>query len=503
MRKVQQKEVVTVDAFDRESELALISAVFKYQSDIYFDIASIVNEGSFYFAEHKLVWSVIKKEFEERNKETIDRASLLYGIRIIDPGLIDKYAISDLLDSCSQIDLSKESSIEFAKRVARYALIRDLSFRLSSAQTLLRHTTADKPILDIFGAVEKEVFDFQHSLIQSDNDTKIIANGVDTWYQTFFEHEVINRGIPTGFPIYDKAIGGGIRGPGVAVIGARPKTGKTAMALNIAKNVSVRNIPVLYLDTEMTYSTMLTKLVANLSNVDIEKIETGLFKNDVFQKNGVENAIKCVKSVPFYYRNVSGFSHYQIISAIRQWINRHVGFENGQTKECLVILDYIKTMNLGEMGDHQEYQYLGQYLTDLHNFGVQYNLPILAMVQLNRDGIDVEGSQAVAGSDRIIWLCTSFSILKKKNETDEVADSRVNGDRKLVVCDVRYGPGMPANEYINIKTDLGKCQMTEGDTSVQVRQHQATFVPPSKKAKSKDKAKDTNANADTEPSFGL
>jgi replicative DNA helicase len=501
MRQVRSESgPVKSDAYDIEVERGVLAGVLKHQSEVYFDVAAIVNERSFYLPEHKLVWSAIKKAFEEQGKDSVDRASLLYIIRCIDSSVIDKYAINDLLDICDHIAIALDSTVEFARKVARYYLIRDLDFRLSQAQNKLRQTTPDKTILDIFGSVEKEVFDFQQSLLQSDNDTKIIAHGVDEWYATFYQHDIINRGIPTGFPIYDKAIGGGIRAPGVAVIGARPKTGKTAMALNIAKNVAVRNIPVLYLDTEMTYGTMLTKLVANISSTEIETIETGQFKKDIFAKNGVENAVKVVKSVPFYYRNVSGFSHYQIISAIRQWISRHVGFENGQTKECLVILDYIKTMNLGELGDHQEYQYLGQYLTDLHNFGVQYNLPILAMVQLNRDGVDLEGSKAVAGSDRIIWLCTSFSILKKKNEVDEVVDSRANGDRKLVVCDVRYGPGMPPNEYINIKTDLGKCQMFEGDTSIQTRQKQGTYTPPTPRKK-KDKA--DSANDDNETSLAM
>ena len=63
----------------------------------------------------------------------------------------------------------------------------------------------------------------------------------------------------------------------------------------------------------------------------------------------------------------------------------------------------------------QEYQALGFQITNLHNLAVKYDFACLAFVQLNRDGITKESTDAVSGSDRLIWLCTSFSIFKEKS----------------------------------------------------------------------------------------
>jgi hypothetical protein len=82
-------------------------------------------------------------------------------------------------------------------------------------------------------------------------------------------------------------------------------------------------------------------------------------------------------------------------------------------------------------------------------------------VQLNRDGITKESTDAVSGSDRLIWLCTSFSIFKIKS-AEEIAENGPNcGNRKLVPIVCRHGPGMEDGNYINMQMDGWKSKLTE------------------------------------------
>ena len=103
-------------------------------------------------------------------------------------------------------------------------------------------------------------------------------------------------------------------------------------------------------------------------------------------------------------------------------------------------------------------------MTSFHNFATKWELPILATVQLNRDGVEKEGGQFVSGSDRILWLCSNFTILKHKSSEELNEDPPQNGTKKLITTETRFGPGMESGEYINVLDKLECGRLSEGKT---------------------------------------
>jgi hypothetical protein len=103
-----------------------------------------------------------------------------------------------------------------------------------------------------------------------------------------------------------------------------------------------------------------------------------------------------------------------------------------------------------------EYIVLGLMLTEMHNFAVKYELPILGYVQLNRDGIDGDDTNIIAGSDRILWLCSSMSIIRNKDENDEAMGCGFDkGNKKLSILETRHGSGIEIQgDYINLWCSL-------------------------------------------------
>ena len=136
--------------------------------------------------------------------------------------------------------------------------------------------------------------------------------------------------------------------------------------------------------------------------------------------------------------------------------------ESGKTNECVIIYDYLKLMSSSSITNNiQEYQALGFQITSLHNLCVKLDIPCLSFVQLNRDGITKESTDAVSGSDRLIWLCTSFSIFKSKS-TEEIAEDGPNaGNRKLVPIVSRHGAGMDDGDYINMQMHGAQAKLVE------------------------------------------
>ena len=116
----------------------------------------------------------------------------------------------------------------------------------------------------------------------------------------------------------------------------------------------------------------------------------------------------------------------------------------------------------------KEFQVLGFQITKLHNFCVQYDCPCLSFVQLNRDGITKESTDTASGSDRIIWLCSNFSIYKAKSDEEIAKDGPENGNRKLVPLIARHGEGLKDKDYINVNM-IGKYgKLTEGKTAFEL-----------------------------------
>ena len=138
----------------------------------------------------------------------------------------------------------------------------------------------------------------------------------------------------------------------------------------------------------------------------------------------------------------------------------------------MIIYDYLKLMTSDSISSSlQEFQVLGFQITSLHNFCVQYDCPCLSFVQLNRDGITKESTDVVSGSDRLIWLCTSFSIFKNKSEEEVAEDGEDNGNRKLVPLVSRHGAGLADGDYINMSMigEVGK--ILEGVTRNKLRKN--------------------------------
>jgi hypothetical protein len=196
----------------------------------------------------------------------------------------------------------------------------------------------------------------------------------------------------------------------------------------------------------------LNRIISNLSSIPINDIATGSFADDDDKLEMVEEAVKKIESIPYSYSSVAGRPFEQVLNIIKRWILQEVGMdEYGNTKECVVIYDYLKLMSSSSITYNiQEYQALGFQITELHNLCVKYDFPCLSFVQLNRDGITKESTDTVSGSDRLIWLCTSFSIFKKKSPEELAEDGLGAGNRKLVPVVARHGAGLDDGDYINM-----------------------------------------------------
>jgi replicative DNA helicase len=467
MRKMPNK--IINDQYDAVAERTVLSGILTNGRSFFIDVLhNTVHDTDFFLPENKLLYSAISDLIIKEDIEFPSVVSVLAKISTVDKSAINKFELTDYITALSQDVVSKEDCGPSVKRISRLGLTRQLIAKLQGGIDVLKTTDGSQPITELIQLAEQPLATFTNELLNVDGCVNL-SEEIGPYIEYMATEQPSLPGYPTGFSIYDECLGGGLRYPGVHLIGGRAKSGKTFVLLNIANNITAQDIPVLYLDTELTKNDVLARWSAMITDVPTNQIETGQFAKSMSLAQEVSTKIKTVENKrQFYYENISGKHYLDWISIMRRWLLRKVGFNaEGKANPCVIVLDYIKLMNLDHIKNNfAEHQYLGQTITDLHNFAVQYNLPILAGAQLNRDGISREDQGVIAGSDKLIGLCASFAIWKNKTPEDLAADPISNGNKKMLFAACRYGPGTEEGEYINYKCDFSKAKILEGETNI-------------------------------------
>ena len=437
---------------DIAAERAVLAGMCQYGLDAYLEVDFLTSQ-SFTDPMNQLIFDCVYKSISDNT--TVELSSILSVAN--DLGVAEQINSKDeigFIRSLFNFPIAKENIGKYGVKVAKLQLSRDLLKTLEQSKQELLEVTGDEDVMDIVAKIEEPLLDATGDIYKSSSKkSETIGEGLEDYVDYLVNNVTDFVGIPSGLPALDVAIGGGFRRKCVDLIAARPKVGKSMLGDAVATHVAEKhNIPVLVLDTEMGKEDHYNRILADFSGVEINKIATGKFSESAIETEKVAKAVERLKKIPYHYISIAGESFENIISQMRKWIYTHVGFdENGKTNDCLIVYDYLKLMGSeGISASMQEYQVLGFQITKLHNL-VKYDVACLAFVQLNRDGITKETTDVVSGSDRLIWLCTSFSIFKLKNEEEIAVDGKENGDRKIVPVVARHGEGLDDGDYISIK----------------------------------------------------
>ena len=449
---------------DIGAERAVLAGLLQYGVDGYVTISDFITTESFGNVNNQVLFKCIEQVI--KNEHKVDIPSILSTAKHI--GVLDTINTQQELkyiNSLNSFPVDKDNVFNFALQIKKFEFARNIKKLTSKISKDMDGVTGSESVNDIIQKLEDPVTDFLREDDGGEHPEKI-GSGVEDYVQFLSENKCDIIGVPTGFAKYDEAIGGGLRRKCVDLISARPKVGKSVFADNVALNVSSLGIPVLVLDTEMSKEDHLNRLIANISGVSINEVATGRFTEDSDKQDKVQESIDKLSNIPYSYVSVAGKPFEQILNVIKRWIVQEVKTdETGKTNECLIIYDYLKLMSSSSITNNiQEYQALGFQITSLHNLCVKLDIPCLSFVQLNRDGITKESTDAVSGSDRLIWLCTSFTIFKAKSTEELAEDGPNSGNRKLVPIVSRHGAGLDDGDYINMHMQGAHAKLIELQT---------------------------------------
>jgi replicative DNA helicase len=190
------------------------------------------------------------------------------------------------------------------------------------------------------------------------------------------KHDKALRGVPTGFPQLDNLLAG-LQKSDLVILAARPSMGKTALALDIARQTATKHkTPVGVFSLEMSSEQLVDRMLAAQAGVNSWKLRTGNIKNDEdFER--LQDAMGVLSEAPIYIDDKPSTS----VLAMRS-VARRLKLEKGLQ---LIIVDYLQLIT---PTNSRQTDNLVQQTTEISRglkaMARELEVPVLALSQLSR-----------------------------------------------------------------------------------------------------------------------
>ena len=351
-----------------EAEQSVIGAMLMDSEAI--EIASeMLREEDFYARQYGVLFSAI---LEMHTKgEAVDPVTLQTRLREknLPPEIYGSSAIFELIE---QVPTSANIKT-YAGIVAEKSLLRRM-IRANEEIAGACYTQKDD-VEEILNQAEKKIFEISQ---KRDADgfvpiRQIVLNEIDKIeYASHIKGNV--TGLSTGFTDLDNRTAG-FQPSDLILIAARPSMGKTALVLNIAQHMTLReNRCTAIFSLEMSKEQLTNRLFSMESHVDAQKIRTGDLTEqewaDLIESAGNIGESKLIID------DTPAISVPQMRSKCRKY-KMEFGLE-------MVIVDYLQLMSGSGRSGESRQQEISDISRSLKALARELNVPVVALSQLSR-----------------------------------------------------------------------------------------------------------------------
>lgn len=178
--------------------------------------------------------------------------------------------------------------------------------------------------------------------------------------------------IKTGYRFSDSK--GGIRLGSVVVIGAWTSVGKTALALNISKNVALSGVPVAYYSLEMGAVELWSRIISGNTNISAGKILNYPLKRE--EVSEVDRSLDTFRNMPLYIDDKATTKFSKMIRSVRMMVKKY-GIK-------MFVVDYLQIFSQNSKGSNEESN-IAAMARECKNICRELNIVCILLSQLRRD----------------------------------------------------------------------------------------------------------------------
>lgn len=352
---------------DLAAEQSVLGSVFISPDSLIF-LADDLTPDDFYKPANKIVFKTMLSLLEKG--EPIDATTMVSALT--NQGDISTIGgINYVVELVNSTPTSKNVE-HYAKIVKEKATLRkmiaDLSDSLSSAYQ------GDVPIDDIIAKTEKSMLDISNQ--NTGTGFRNVADILDTHMQmveTRSQTDGVVTGLSTGFVGLDK-ITTGLHEDNLIILAARPAMGKTALALNIAQYIAVKEKkPVAIFSLEMGAESLIERMLAAEGMVEGYHLKTGNLSVEEWSR--LVHAQGNLYDAPIFVDDTAGIRISEIRSKARKLAQEMGGLG-------VIIIDYLQLIT-GSKGENRQ-QVVSEISRELKILAKDLKVPVIALSQLSR-----------------------------------------------------------------------------------------------------------------------
>lgn len=356
-----------------EAEAAVLGAIL-LDPEALPKILVFLKPEHFYIPAHRLIYEAMLNLFER--KEPYDIITVTAELRRMKQleTIGDQPFLSSLLDTVLTAAHCEEHARLILKKAIQRQLIQTATEIVQAAyhedrdaEELLEQ--AESKIFQLRQAGERKQFTLVSDMLMEEMER--IENAR--------QNKRLVTGIETGFRDLDLLTSGFQPGDFIIIAG-RPGMGKTALALNITVNATVRisqPVPIAIFSLEMSTESLIQRLICSEARVSQHKLRRGMLNQEEYQQ--IVHAIGTLSEAKIYIDDSPGLNALEIRARARRLKGDHPDLG-------MVIIDYLQMMEIhgDRRRERNRQQEISEISRALKAMAKELNVPVVALSQLSR-----------------------------------------------------------------------------------------------------------------------
>jgi replicative DNA helicase len=363
-------------------EMSVLGAMMLEESAVLRGI-DILKEDFFYNNVNKIIFSVITKLFSD--DKAVDMITVEEELR--KKKLLEKVGGPPYLTECLG-KVTSVGNIEYHCRIIKEKyILRSLITRANAIaeEAYLAQDDAD----EILDSAEQKILDIAGDRLKKgfDDINKVLH---ETFHiiEDFHKHKSGYTGIPSGYTALDE-LTNGFQKADLIIIAGRPSMGKTAFALNVARNAAVdHNIPVGFFSLEMSNHQLAMRLLCAESRIDANNLRKGRIKDEEWANLSL--FVGRLAEAPIFIDDSASLTILELRAKARRLkAEKNIG---------MLVVDYMQLIQ-GPSKIENRQQEISFISRSLKALAKELSIPVIALSQLSRAPVTRGGDKRPMLSD--------------------------------------------------------------------------------------------------------